>query len=359
MTSKTFILLSVILLSCITACNRNSDLISNNSSEIALIQNFHCYNCTIGSLGWAALRNPENTSILCACIDGASQNELRMLGIKDLSDRLRQMEDATLIKCEGDMYYLGYPIVFGNNRDELSMLTKRVASEIFPEAQKMVHQIQPYLSDREEMLYHVIWSGLMDGFVAWETLGTQLAKELGENQVDLRTGWWILPAHSYQSGTYSHGGLIITSLSGYPPPDELREEIEPVLNLLITSAVEDQPIPEYENLSQLMKFGLIDNKGYSRLCIFQTSSDIVPIGMQLSKSFAHSVFSHFDIWSLTEVLECRPEEALVISYHELCWELLKMLSLNGDLQIPDPNVSGCNDAFRLVSFNINNMEGNP
>ena len=347
---------SGLALSGILACSHVSRVGTDNSSELALVKNFSCYNCIIGEIGWAALNDPANSRILYACLKGATRQELATLGLADLSDHLRQLEEGTLLKRVDGFYKLGYPAISGSEREELRILMSQVASKLFPAARDMVQQIRPHLRGREKMLYHIVWSGLMDGYYAWDTLGKQLAKELGNAQVDLRTGWWIWPPHPYSSGTSTYGGLIITSLAGYPNPDHLRKEIEPVLDGLITSAVNNQPIPEHEGLLRLKNFGFIDDRGHSRLLVVKTESAIVPVAIQLSTAFARNAMLHLDIVNLTQMLETTPEKALVIAYHELCWELLKLLSSHGDLRIPDVKVSGGNDAYRLVSCYVNGLE---
>ncbi len=53
---------------------------------------------------------------------------------------------------------------------------------------------------------------------------------------------------------------------------------------------------------------------------------------------------------LASSLGVTPEQALVIAYHELCYEILGRLSAAGDLPIPQVSKDHPQDARTLVSF---------
>ena len=43
------------------------------------------------------------------------------------------------------------------------------------------------------MLYHLLWSIVMDGPVAWKVQEAQLGKRLRKESIDLTTCWWMVP----------------------------------------------------------------------------------------------------------------------------------------------------------------------
>jgi hypothetical protein len=74
----------------------------------------------------------------------------------------------------------------------------------------------------------------------------------------------------------------------------------------------------------------------------------------LSVEFARSAIEHLDLEGIGRILAATPEQSLVISYHELCYELLKELTSTDVLDLPKAADAGEKGVRRLVSFYLLN-----
>ncbi len=116
-----------------------------------------------GGIDWQALNDPNNNPILVACIEGSTEESLKALGIADLQQRLEGLERGNLIRKADGRYALAFPAVVGDKRAQLREYAEQAAQKLVPLGEKMIAQIRPHLAGRDQMLYHVLWSVVMDG----------------------------------------------------------------------------------------------------------------------------------------------------------------------------------------------------
>ncbi|OHB68123.1 MAG: hypothetical protein A2V70_14010 [Planctomycetes bacterium RBG_13_63_9] len=69
----------------------------------------------------------------------------------------------------------------------------------------MTEHVQARLKDRQEMLYHVVWSVIMDGPHAWEAVHDELRRQIPAGDLSIENkGWVIYPPHPSAVGTNSY-----------------------------------------------------------------------------------------------------------------------------------------------------------
>lgn len=323
--------------------------------SVQLSECFYSYNYVID---WSALREPNNNPILHACLSGATKEKMHSLHISDIDERIKRLEKGRIIKRIDDLYVAAHPVVVGGKRLELNLVIRRAAAKILPATKNTVGKIRPYLKGREDMLYHVMWSGIMDGGLAWQTLKEQLGRQLGIDDINLRMGWWIYPEHSHRAGTNTYGSaqgmLVITGLKDFPEPHIIRKVMQGTEHDLIQSSLAGTPVDKEKVNKSLRRYGLIDEKGHSRLFILKKEDPIVPVASKLSVEFAEGATRHLDIEQIARMLDTTPEQSLVIWYHELCYELLKELTIAGVLDLPKAADTKEKGIRRLVSFYLLN-----
>jgi len=319
--------------------------------SVRLSECFYSYNYVID---WAALGDPNNNPILHAYLEGASEEKLGSLRITDIDERIKRLERGRIIKRFDDSYMPAHPVIAGGKRRELNSVIRQAAAKMLPVTRDTVRKIRPYFKGHEEMLYHVVWSGIMDGGLAWQTLEEQLERQAGKADIDLRMAWWIYPEHSHHAGTNTYGSAqgawIITGLKGFPEPHIIREAIQSAENNLIHSGLAGTAVGKENVNESLRRYGLIDGKGHSRLFILEKGDPVVPVASKLSVEFARNAIKHLDLEGISRILATTPEQSLVISYHELCYELLKELTSTGALALPKAADAGEKGVRRLVSF---------
>ena len=100
------------------------------------------YFCLFGSGGgvsidWQALNDPNNNSILLACLEGIADESLKPLGVYDVKQRLERLERGNLIKKLDGHYTLGLPAVVGDKRDRLRTYAEQAVRQMVPFGEKM------------------------------------------------------------------------------------------------------------------------------------------------------------------------------------------------------------------------------
>lgn len=307
------------------------------------------------SAGWDELGDPKNDPILQACLVAATPRSLESLEISDLTDRLEALERAKLVRRTGGHYELAFPAIIGERQEQLTELVTGVADELLPMAEKMIEDIRPHLNGREEMLYHVLWSYVMDGRLTWQTLVSNLAAQVNATTVEIDgTAWVIYPSHPHRAGTNIYGVpsgvLTITWSPGGPLPNVVRDAMKGYESDLIASALNGKAVEEESVAEALAPYGCIGSNGMSRIAVWKPDSGAARVGAALAAKYAQEVMARLDFANVADMLDVTPAQALVIAYHELCYELLGQLEAKGALDIPKVTVGSPEEEFRFVSF---------
>jgi len=324
--------------------------------EIEVRRYFHSYNYHID---WNALVDLKNNPILNACILGTTSSELESLHLPDLTIRLQKLQRGNLIKKTGTRYHLNFPAIIDRKQADLEKIVGTTALKLMPTAEKTTHEVAAHLKGREQMLYHFVWSIIMDGHVAWSTLETGLKRQLKKDDASIGgIAWFQYPNHPYRAGTNTYGDLhvgtvfITWSLTTPMPPDVHRiiKEYESELFQSIDTA---QPVENQNARQALAQYGLVDEKSMSRVYIINPDSEVAHAFGKISRRFADEVMTHLDVQKAAKTLGTTSVEALVIIYHELCYVLLEKLASKKILEIPEivlrPDVD-FNQAYRLISI---------
>lgn len=312
-------------------------------------------NYSYPGIDWGALDDPKNDGLLRACLHGATRSDLARLALSDLQARLTTLEKGKLLRQSDGRYLLNFPVVVGAARVRLASSIHPVAVELLPAVRQMIGRIKPLLNNDQDMLYHFTWSLMMDtGAVAWPVVELQLKRVLQKDTIDLNTCWWLYPNHPYRAGTNTYGDssgtLIISWHATVPPPDEVRETLRASQDALLASALKDEPMPRDKITDKLRAFGFVGGRNRSRLFILDVSSPLVPVVSECSGQFAQLAMTHMNIGAIAKDLGTEPEGATVIAYHELCYEILGILSTSGELTIPQATTGNLQGVRSLVSF---------
>lgn len=316
-------------------------------------------NYEFGGIDWDALIDLKNNPILNACINGATLAELESLQIPDLDVRLQKLQRGNLIRKIEQRYHLNFPAIIGKKRVVLEKLVEEVALQLLPTTEKMTQEIASRLKGHEQMLYHVVWSIIMDGPVAWNTLDNEFKKQLGKGDASITgTIWLAYQNHPYRAGTNRYGDLqtgqvrITWSLNA-PMPHVIHGVIKRYEAELIQSATTGKPMEDQNTRQALSNYGLVDGKGIGRVYIIDPNSESALIFGKVSQTFGKEVMKHLDVQEAAKMLGITPAQALVIVYHELCYELLEQLANKKVLDIPEialkPN-AGTEQTYRLISI---------
>lgn len=306
--------------------------------EINVAQHFYMYGGASSEF-WDALHTPANNPVMNACLDGATLQELDALGISDARRRLGRLRHAGVVVKRGDEYRLAFPVIVGEKRAELQRVVEQAANALIPTATTMVTEIRPCLGDREEMLYHVLWSLVMDGQDAWGAAETVMKKQVADGDTSTQNkGWLMYPSHPFAAGTNNYGifcgRLAITHATPTPRPNDIVQVIRQVGVFLQDAVREQQSIRDKWAAGKLRTYGLVDDTGNLQVYAIARGSETGQLLSKLGTQFGQEVMVHLDVSKVASLLDVDPGTAFLIVFHEVCWQLLQELSNEGQLEVP-------------------------
>ncbi len=315
-----------------------------------------------GSWGidWGALNDPANNPILNACLRVATEEDLKSLGIANLRERLTRLERGGLIKKSKECYSLAFPAIVGQKRAQLQEYIEQTAKELLPLGRTMIEQIRQHLKDREEMLYHVLWSDIMDGPLAWDMAQSKLKEQIKTGDISITNKAWLLyPAHPFRVGTNSYnipsGHLRITWSRNTPSPNAIRKIISKHEDDFVEAIEKNSSVKTREAREAFHKHGLVDEAGKVQIYALDSETDFQAVQdyMKLGEDFGREIVIHLDTAKIANMLEVPAGVALLIAYHEVSWQLLQNLAEEKVLKIPRIVTKAGTDpkeAYQLVSL---------
>jgi hypothetical protein len=313
-----------------------------------------------GGIDWQALSDPNNNPILLACLKGTADESLKLPGILDIQKRLERLERGNLIKKFDGRYILAFPAVVGDKRDKLREYAEKAARQLVPLGEKMIDQIRLHLVRRNEMLYHVLWSVIMDGGPAWDAARAEMNKKIDVGDTSIQNkAWLIYPSHPFQAGTNSgnnsFGYLRVTWSRNTPSPNAISRVISQYANQLIPAIEQDHAVDSPNVIDDLDKYGLVNESGKVRLYTIKVDSKAAQSYAELGAGFGRQIMRQLDTKNVAEMLDVSPGVAFVIAYHEICWQLLQDLAEQKVLSVP-PIVTQTgtktSNAYLLASLEI-------
>jgi hypothetical protein len=311
-----------------------------------------------GGIDWRALNDTGNNPILVACIKGITNESLKSLGIPDVQQRLDRLERGNLVKKVDGRYVLAFPAIVGDKRDLLRKYAEQAAQQMVPSAEKMIVRIRANLDGRDEMLYHVLWSVIMDGGQAWGEARTEMNKKIDVGDTSIQNKAWLLyPSHPFRTGTNSgnnsFGHLKVTWSRNTPSPNAISRVISQYSAQLIQAIEQDGAVESVDAKNALDKYGLLDESGKVRLYTIKADSEATKSYAELGAEFGRQIMTQLDAKKVADMLDVSPGVAFVIAYHEICWQLLQDLSEKKILLVPQIVAQAGTktaDAYQLVSL---------
>ncbi len=308
-------------------------------------------------IDWRALQDSENNPILNACLRGATEKDLKTLGKAKLQERLASLEHGGLIKKTQDRYTLAFPAIVGPKREQLQRYVKQIVAKLLPMEEEMIAEIRPHLVGREEMLYHVLWSMIMDGPLAWNTAWAEMKEQIKMGDTSIQNkAWLVYPSHPFRVGTntYGSGTLRITWSRNTPSPHVILKLMSEYKSELGEAIKQRLPVQGRDAREALSKYGLVDGAGRLQIYILdlEKNSEAAQAYAALGKEFGRKIVAHLDVTKIADMLEVAPGVALVIAYHEVCWELLQNLAAKKILEVPPIIAKAGTDkrqSYQLVS----------
>jgi hypothetical protein len=227
----------------------------------------------------------------------------------------------------------------GAKRAEVQRVAKQTADALMPAAMHLVTDVEQCLDDRQDMLYHVLWSLVMDGKAAWGAAQAVMEGQVVEGDTSTQNiAWLMYPKHPFEAGTNTYstsfGRLAITHATATPRPNDIVHAIQQVGPFLKEAVREQQLIHDKWAAEKLSKYGLIDDTGKLQVYAIARGSETHQHLAELGAQFGREMMAHLDVPEAAAMLGIEPGTAFVVTFHEVCWQLLQQLSEAGVMQVP-------------------------
>ncbi|UCC74625.1 MAG: hypothetical protein JSV86_08780 [Gemmatimonadota bacterium] len=301
------------------------------------------------------VRDATNNRVAVKCLSGASSAELEELRIDDLEERLSTLEDGNVVEVADDgSRSVAFPAFVGRDREGLAEVAEAKARELRPLVEGFIVRLRSELGDRQEMLFHVLWSRVIDEI--WTD-----AWRLSFPNEDLPTvAWLVYPEHEFAVGTNygstpGGGSLALTWSRKFT--DQLSAFPEANYELFKTAWGES--FENAEVRSELEGYGVFEASGDSRLFLFHRDGHLDSLRTGMVMEYAEAVSRAFDWQEIGGQLDIHPGDAFVVVLHEVAYAIFERLYHGQLLEIPSLLLDGreVRQAVRLASLELDESPG--
>lgn len=300
------------------------------------------------------LRDTTNHRIASLCLRGASLQALEQLGVTDLDERLGGLSEGNIVRVVEGTCRLAFPAFLDDDRETLAEIVDAKAAELTPLVEMMVLRLREELGDRQDMLFHVLWSRVIDEI--W-TEAHQLAFP---NEALPAVVWIVHPEHPYAVGTNyettpGHGILALTWSNHFN--EHLSDFHE--ANYELHQAAWGREIEDAEVRSELMDYGVLDPEAGSRLFTFPPGERLDNVLEEMVSEYAAAASEAYDWEALGQGYGIHPGDAFVVVLHETAYAVFEDLHRAGKLEVPPLLLGGGDkrEAVRLVSVALGEPPG--
>jgi tetratricopeptide (TPR) repeat protein len=274
-------------------------------------------------------RDATNNTIGKTCIYGASKSNLKNLDIKDLEQRLTQLINGNAIVMKEGKYFLSFPVIVKKQREMLERVVTEKALALSSRIEVMLQKIQKEVKGRPDVLFHLLWSRVMDEVwdKAWKA---SFANQQGPPNVI----WVIYPGHPFMAGTnynsaLGNGSLAITWSQHCDFHIPLIEDAR----LELHQGAWKQKV-SLDHAQLLQELGLFDTEMKLGVFTYHQGDRYDRLFEELISEYDSIVANIYDYNRLSQSFNIPPDELFIILLHETAYAIFENLSLSGKLRFP-------------------------
>ncbi|NIM15293.1 MAG: hypothetical protein GTO45_39065 [Candidatus Aminicenantes bacterium] len=284
------------------------------------------------SIKFNLLKDAINSKITLLCVDGASIDQLKKSGIVDLDQRLDTLVKGNVLyrTALDGKYYISFPVFVGKKRKELAKVVNKAADKLIPMVESMITRLGEVLKDRKDMLFHVLWSRIIDCIwsEAWEL-------EFPEGKYP-NVGWVVYPEHPFTVGTNYYnmpgdGGMAATWSNHFHEHLAVFEKLFSELH----QAAWDKPVKEGPAKNRMIQYGAFDKDGRFSIFTFQYGDSMDQLFDNMTREYAAALKGVFDYNALGRKFHVSYDELFIVILHEAAYAVFEKLHKTSKLEVPD------------------------
>ena len=341
------------------ACQPNNDSVRATPDYEVV-----CYCETDETNPIEVVRMDNNRDLLLACQNGKTRDQLHAEKIASTESQIRALLDWRLLEDKDGVLRSAVPILLEPETQALRLTTVQVATEISTSIVPDVKSFADTLKGmgHEASAYSILFSYVLDGLVFDQF---EVRKALVKRAItDARPFWsgvlWgLFPKRPFSCGTNSMDGHDLTlkvlwSRSARKLMGPFISDWGSVTQLFEAIGREGR-VNDVRLRGLFNRYGVLDTEGRPTIPIVDeaNANPIYSQAKSLAGKIAGQVLTHFDLAALQLKFRlANKEDALVIAYHELMWDLLGQLEQAGVVRRPPalaaPDQAQASDVSSLV-----------
>ncbi len=335
-----------------------TDPVSLNKYEIS------CFVSVTGSSPDCIIKLDNNGQILLVCIPGKTIEQLKALNIPFTSSQIRLLKDWRLLRERNKVLKTTFPVLKIDKTMHLRNLMKERAIILGGNLEKDIISLKKELQSigREKNIYTILFSYILDGLV-WD--GFKEKHVLSEREITIEKPFWngVIWA-SYPPRNFTCGTNSVSDKGVQFNVNWSKVAIKKMLPFvadwgnfekMFHDFIEKGKVESEDAKKVFGPFNLFDSNGRFTVPIIveKKEDSLYKISLALSKKICEQVLEviHSEKFTKDFCFQDK-EEALVIAYHELMWELLEYFEQKGLIQKPiafaNPEAAHTKDIADLV-----------
>lgn len=275
----------------------------------------------------------NNWDILCSFRTPGTKSRLDSLNIPYNESQLKLLMVGDLLASDDGVYTTKMPILDKRQTTEIRTVSTNFADSVYPVIEPKIKELISTFKMKgyTAQTYSLIFSYLLDGYI-WNEGKLPVPNNIGSHGTWSGVYWAMYDKRTNDSdGTNGYGPLKVNwtdDLGYWPSHKTLSDFGRCIMN-------NELPISDDELKTNLIKWNLVDSKGNPTIPVLKSGNgDEIDtlcneITSQLSdavKKYAPTIASAYKISS--------HDEASVIFYHEVMWDLLSLLTSNHLIEKP-------------------------
>jgi len=299
--------------------------------------------CTYGlAHPYSILNLDNNWDLLFAFKNGKSLDELDSLSINYSQSQIKILEVWNLIERVDKKYYTTVPVIYSSETKKIREQTKAYAQEIVSLIEDDYSSLILLLEEKhlKDNSFSIFFAFVLDDLVWQHLRKDSLIKRneiTKENPFWDGTMWLIQPEREFSCGTNSIGYenyYISINWNG-----NLNIELPDynLLKLMLKDYKENEKIINTEVVENLSKYNFFDEKGELLLPIISGDSTnaFYMQSVKLSTKVADFLKEKIDLGLVIDYYPgITKQQAMLIIYHEIMWDILAIMEKNGELNKP-------------------------
>lgn len=289
--------------------------------------------CSYSSFHPSQYITDNNWDILCAFRTPGAVSKLDSLNIPYNKSQLRLLMVGDLMSFSNGILKTKMPIFDKLQTAEIRTESKAFADSIFPTIEPKIKKLISAFNAQgySAQIYSLVFSYLLDGYI-WAD-----GKLPTLNQMESHGTWagayWAMYNKRLEerNGTNGYGPLKVnwTDELGYWPSDKILIDFA---HLIMEGKL---PVVDVELKNKLLKWNLVDSEDQPTIPIIKSGNrdEIDVLCDEIASNISSVIKSHSALFASKYDIATQ-QEAQVIFYHEVMWDLLALLESNGLIEKP-------------------------